>query len=124
MKPSTAKAKGAKTEQIFVDFIKFKGVPNAERRHLSGQYDKGDIAGWVKPDGTRSVCVEVKSGAALKIPEWLEELRAEIANSGADTGFVAVRPKGKPKPEDWFHIIPTDILLELLELAGYLPTYD
>lgn len=124
MKPSTAKAKGAKTEQLFVDYIKTKGVPNAERRHLCGEYDKGDVAGWVKNKGQDSVCVEVKSGAVLKIPAWIEELYSEIENSQADTGFIAVRPKGKPKPEDWFTVIPMDIMLELLERAGFLPTYD
>lgn len=124
MQPSTAKLKGARTEQLFVDYIKAKGVPNAERRHLSGQLDKGDIAGWVKGDSSKSVAVEVKSGAALKIPEWLAELRAEIWNAKADTGFIAIRPKGKPNVEDWFTVIPIDILMSLLEEAGYLPTYD
>lgn len=122
MKPSTAKAKGAATEQMFVDWMKLNGAPNVERRHLSGQYDKGDIAGWVHGDGTKSVCVEVKSGASLKIPEWIGELVAEIENSNSDTGFIAIRPKGKPKVEDWFAVVPIPILIELLKEAGFLPT--
>lgn len=122
MKPSTAKAKGAATEQMFVDWVKLHGAPNAERRHLSGQYDKGDIAGWVHGDGTKSVCVEVKSGAALKIPQWIGELTEEMKNSASDTGFIAIRPKGKPKVEDWFTVVPMTVLIKLLEEAGYLPT--
>ena len=122
MKPSTAKAKGAQTEQMFVDWIKLRGVPNAERRHLAGQFDKGDVAGWVKGTGEKSVCVEIKSGAVLKIPEWISELEMEILNSDSDTGFIVVRPKGKPKVDDWFTVLPVEILMSLLEEAGYLPT--
>lgn len=122
MKPSTAKAKGAKTEADFVDWIKLRGVPNAERRHLSGQYDKGDVAGWVKGNGEKSVCVEVKSGASLKIPEWIKELNAEVENAQADVGFIAIRPSGKPKVDDWWAVMPMPEMMRLLEEAGYLPT--
>lgn len=122
MKPSTAKTKGAQTETAFVDWIKLRGVPNAERRHLSGQFDKGDIAGWVKGDGSKSVAVEVKSGGSLKIPQWIKELEFEVQNAKADTGFIAVRPSGKPKVDDWWAILPIPVMMQLLEEAGYLPT--
>lgn len=122
MKPSTAKTKGAKTEADFVDWIKLRGVPNAERRHLSGQYDKGDVAGWVKGDGQKSVCVEVKSGASLKLPAWIKELKAEVDNAQADVGFIAIRPSGKPKVDDWWAVMPMPEMMKLLEEAGYLPT--
>lgn len=124
MKPGVAKAKGAKTEQIFADYLIRNGVPNAERRRLNGVLDKGDIAGWSKGSGEASVCVEVKNGGSIRIPQWLKELEYEMENSKADTGFIVVRPKGKPSPEDWFTVLPIDILMALLEKAGYLPTYD
>lgn len=120
MKPGTAKAKGAATETAYVEFLKANGVPNAERRHLSGAYDKGDISGWCAVDGSWNVCVEVKSGASLNIQQWLRELDAEIVNANADTGHVVIRPKGKPKPEDWFVVMRTPEFMKLMEKAGYI----
>ena len=121
MKPATAKAKGAATETSYVKkLIERYKLLNVERRHLSGAYDKGDIAGWVKQDGTKSVCVEVKSGAALAIPKWLKELSEEVKNSKADVGFVVVRPKGKPDVDDWFIVMPHPEFMELMREAGYL----
>ena len=123
MKPATAKAKGRETENAFVAFLQKNGVVNAERRRLSGSLDKGDIAGWVSPQKDWSVCVEVKSGGKLAVSEWLKELEAEMCNSQADTGFVAVRPKGKPDVQDWFAVLPVPVLMDLFGKAGFLPTY-
>jgi hypothetical protein len=120
MKPSTAKKKGADTEVKYVDYLRSHGVPNAERRHLNGVLDKGDIAGWNASDGSWNVVVEVKSGASLKIPQWLAELDAEVANANAATGHIVVRPKGKPDPEDWFVIMPVNEFMDLMQEAGYI----
>jgi len=120
MKTSTAKRKGAETEIKYVDYLKSNGVPNAERRHLNGIFDKGDIAGWNAADGSWNVVVEVKSGASLKIPQWLKELDVEIHNAKAATGHIVVRPKGKPNPEDWFVIMPVPEFMDLMGEAGYV----
>lgn len=120
MKPSTAKAKGAETEETWVQYLRTHGVPNAERRHLAGRFDKGDISGWAAIDGSWNVCNEVKSGAVLNIQEWLRELDAEMYNAGSEMGAVIVRPKGKPKAEDWFAVMPVELWMELMEKAGYL----
>ena len=115
MKPSTAKSKGRETENLFVEYLIDEGVTNAERRRLNGCFDQGDVTGWP------GVCVEIKSGAALSISQWLKELDQEMINSCASTGFVAVRPKGKPDPADWFTVIPVPILMELMRDAGWIP---
>jgi len=121
MKPGTAKAKGAQTEIMYVKHLVEKyNLCNVERRHLAGALDKGDLAGWVKQDGSKSVCCEIKSGASLSIPKWLSELKAEKKNSNADVGFVVVRPKGKPAVEDWFVLMPHPEFMELMREAGYL----
>lgn len=117
MKPATAKAKGRQTEAALVDWLRVNGYPYAERRRLTGRDDQGDIAGIHGPAG--SVVVEVKSGARLDLAGWLEELRAEKLNAKADTGFVAVRPKGRPDPNAWWAVLPMPELLELLRKAGY-----
>lgn len=114
MKPSTAKAKGAATEQAFVDYLS-AWVKHAERRHLCGAADRGDITGmpgWVW---------EVKSGARVDIAGWLGELDAEMGNDRSDMGAVVVRPKGLPRPADWYAVLPLPVLMRLLEQAGWVP---
>ena len=113
MKTATAKAKGRATENIWVDYLKTHGLSSVERRRLMGSADQGDITGWPR------VCSEVKSGAKLSIPEWLRQLDAEIINSGAETGYVAVRPKGMPNPVDWFIIMRPEVFMDLMKKAGY-----
>ena len=113
MKPSTAKAKGRETENAFVGFLQENGVTNAERRRLTGSKDQGDITGWP------GVCVEVKSGAKLDIARWIRELDAEITNSQADIGFIAVRPKGKPDPREWFVVLTAPDLMRLMNDAEW-----
>lgn len=113
MKPSTAKAKGAKTEQMLCDWLRAQGWPHAERRHLSGTDDRGDVA------GVHGVCIECKSGAKIDLAGWLAELDRETVNADADTGFVAIRPKGRPDPDDWWAALPLPWIAELLRQAGY-----
>lgn len=120
MKPYTAKSKGRETEQAWVDFLIGNGVPLAERRRLNGVEDRGDIAGWAAPDNSWRVVSEVKSGAVLKIPEWLRELDAEVTNDDANTGHIVVRPKGKPNPVDWFVVMDVPGFIDLMAEAGFI----
>lgn len=120
MKPSTAKAKGAQTEALYVQYLIEHGVANAERRHLAGRYDQGDVSGWSAPDKKWNVCVEVKSGASLDVPRWMRELEAEMVNAKSEMGVIAVRPKGKPNPQDWWAMMPMDLFMQLMGRAGYL----
>lgn len=115
MKPSTAKAKGRDTENRFVEWARAHGLPNVERRRLSGTEDQGDIAGWP------GVCVEVKSGARVDISTWLAELAVEVDHSGADVGFVVARPPSKPQADDWYCVLPLPSLWQLLTDAGWVP---
>lgn len=116
MKTSTAKSKGRDTENRFVSYARTAwGLVNIERRRLTGSSDMGDIAGWP------GVCVEIKSGARTNIAGWLTELAVEKSNSHATTGFVAVRPKGKPDPEDWYCVLPLPALMALMAEAGWIP---
>ena len=114
MKPGVAKAKGRETENMFVRYLIEEGLPHAERRRLNGSLDEGDVTGWP------GVCVEIKSGASLNLPKWLSELETEMVNSRSTTGFVAVRPKGKPDPVDWFAILPMPVLMDLMRDAGWI----
>lgn len=109
MKPSTAKAKGRETENAFVVWMRSRWGKVVERRRLTGSQDQGDISGW------DNVCVEVKSGASIDIPGWLRQLDAEKTNSHSEYGFVAVRPKGKPDPDDWYAVISLPDMVQLLQ---------
>jgi len=115
VKPSTAKAKGRDTENKACAWLNTYGLLT-ERRRLNGNEDEGDIAGWP------GVCVEVKSAAHIDIPRWLRELTVEMRHANAATGFVLARPKGQPHPENWWAILPTPVLMELMRAAGWLPT--
>ncbi len=116
MKPSTAKAKGTATETALVRYLHQEwGLVGIERRRLAGANDRGDLAGWP------GVCVEIKSGASLDLPGWLRELDVEADNADAETGFVAVRPKGLPDPAEWYAVMRLPWLLKLMDDAGWMP---
>ncbi len=115
MKPRTARTKGAKTEQLLVDWLIERGWIHAERRHLAGSDDKGDIT------GIPGMCIEVKSAAEWRPIQWLRELEAETINAKAELGFVAARPKGRPKVDDWVILMTPATLLQLLTDAGWRP---
>ena len=116
LKMSTVKAKGRITENAFVDYMDKVHDLKLERRRLKGAEDEGDITGW------DSVCVEVKcsTGSTVTLTGYLKELEAEKKNSGADLGFIASRPLGKPYPEDWYCVLPLPEMMRLLQKAGYL----
>lgn len=113
MKPNTAKRKGAATEQSWVGYLTQMGWPHAERRHLAGTADRGDIA------GCPGVTVEVKSGARLALAQWMAELEAEMANDRTEVGYVAIRPPKRPQPQQWWCVVPAPVLLRLLKDAGW-----
>lgn len=113
MRPATAKRKGATTEQMWVEYLQQMGWPHAERRHLSGTADRGDIA------GCPGVTVEVKSGAKMAVGQWMSELEVEMANDRTAVGYVAVRPRLKPSPDSWWCVVPAPVLLRLLKDAGW-----
>ena len=84
-----SKQKGTSTETLVVSYLRQNGWPWAERRALSGNLDKGDIAGMP------GLAVEVKYGnGTLKIGPWLTETGIEQLNAGADHGILVVKPFG------------------------------
>lgn len=97
-----SKAKGTSTETLVVRYLQKHGWPYAERRALSGNLDKGDIAGMP------ALCVEVKYGnGTLKIGPWLTETGIERLNAGADHGILVVKPfgMGEAKLGNWYAVM-------------------
>lgn len=113
---SRNKAKGTAAESAVVAWLR-QWWPHTERRALSGNADRGDIAGIV------GVCIEVKNHKSYSIPAWLKELDAEVTNDRADHGVLVVKPNGVGLTSvgQWWAICRLDDYARLLREAGYGP---
>lgn len=108
---SASRARGTRGETNFVTYLK-PHYPQAERRALNGNRDRGDVAGI--PD----VTIEVKAAKRLELGAWLRELDVEMVNDGSVLGFLAVKPVGKTQGADYFIVCRPDVMLRLLKEAG------
>lgn len=111
------KIKGTMAETAVVEYLRKCGATQVERRALSGTLDKGDIA------GIPGLVIEVKNEQKLNLAGWTAECRGEIANAGAEVGFVWAKKRGKGSPGDWYAVMTGDQMVELLRIAGYLPPH-
>lgn len=107
--------KGTRAETIVTSYLQGRGWPHAERRAMSGAKDRGDIA------GVPGVVWEVKSGARLKIPDWLAQTETERVNDRATFGVLVVKPKGLGalRVADWWAVLKLGTAVELLQAAGF-----
>jgi hypothetical protein len=85
---------GTAGETRVVKYLHLNGFPEAERRALAGQQDKGDIL--VAP----GVIAEVKAGIAAETASdhqlrlWCEETEKERQHANAEHAFLVVKRKG------------------------------
>lgn len=86
---SKSRAKGTRAEGEVVRYLQ-NWWPAAERRALSGNKDKGDVA------GIPGVVVEVKAAATQLIGPWQRETLTEMANAGAECCMLVVKRPYKP----------------------------
>ena len=107
------KAKGTKAEGQAVLFLR-RWWPTAERRALSGSQDKGDVSG-------PPFVVEVKHCKSWRVPQWLDELRAEQKNAGEPFGIILAR---RPHREGFTAIMSERTLSHLLDSAYGRPEED
>lgn len=110
---SKQKAKGTSAETAVVKFLKENGFPYAERRALTGNYDKGDIT------GCGPLVFEVKNHAKLDLAGWVKELIVEMENADVMTGCVVAKKRGTTHPGDWYAILPFGLFVSLLKEAQY-----
>lgn len=99
---SAAKKKGTAAEREVVNYLK-RWWPDAERRALSGNKDKGDVA------GIPGVVVEVKAAARQELPKWQRETLAERRNADAQRCVLVVKRAYKPVKE-WDAYLPWDVI--------------
>lgn len=104
------RAKGTGWESSIVDCLRANGWPLAERRALSGSFDRGDVAGL-------PAVIEAKACREWDPAGWISELEAEIANAGQDTGVVWIKRRGKTDPLDAYVLTTGRIYLRMLSSA-------
>jgi Holliday junction resolvase len=109
-----SKAKGTTAEREVVRYLQ-NWWPAAERRALSGNKDKGDVA------GIPGVVVEVKAAATQNIPAWKRETLKEMENAGAARCMLVVKRPYKAVPV-WDAYLPVKQLPGCLgeELLGWV----
>lgn len=81
---SKAKAKGTGAETAVVRYLQ-QWWPAAERRALSGNKDKGDVA------GIPGVCIEIKAAKTQLIGPWQRETLTEMDNAGVGVCVLIVK---------------------------------
>lgn len=106
---SKSKAKGTTAEREVVRYLQ-NWWPAAERRALSGNKDKGDVA------GIYGVVVEIKAAATQLIGPWQRETLVEMGNANADRCMLVVKRPYKPV-QQWDAYMPVLHLSEVLQGA-------
>jgi len=107
---SKAKAKGTTAEREVVRYLQ-NWWPAAERRALSGNKDKGDVA------GIPGVVIEVKAAARQELAAWRRETEAEMANAGASACVLVVKRARKPVGQ-WDAYMRADMVPAALRHGG------
>ena len=110
---SAERRKGTGWESAIVDYLREQGWLYAERRALSGRFDRGDVAGVV------GVVIEAKSAAKVELAAWLDEANAEAVNDHADLGVVWFKRRRKASPAGGFVLMDGVTFVQLLRCAGY-----
>lgn len=115
MHPS--KRKGARGERAVLAILARLGFPWCKRTRAGYERDGGDLHLCPGP----AVMCAVKAERTPRWGEWLDELDAQIAQSGADVGFLAVKRQrvGEDDPRGWLAVMPLDLMAVLLRRAGY-----
>jgi hypothetical protein len=93
-----SKAKGTTAETAVVRYLR-EYWSAAERRALSGNKDKGDIAGIPATVG------EVKAAVKIELAKWQRETLTEMQNATADHCFLVIKVPYKPVAK-WDFWIP------------------
>lgn len=110
---SRSKDKGTRAETQVVNYLREHGFPHAERRALTGNQDKGDVAGVI------GNVIEVKDVSRDGLPGWIDEMVVERANANAKWGVVWHKRRGKGSAGDWFATMPASQWVDILRQLGY-----
>lgn len=105
---ATAKKAGTSWESAIVATLIKHGWPHAERRRLSGAFDKGDIA------GVPGIAIEAKNTAKYDLAGAVGEANVEAVNAGARIGVAWIKRHGKTSPLDGYVVMDGATFLRLI----------
>jgi hypothetical protein len=108
-----SKQRGTAWESEIVSFLKSCGWPYVERRTLSGNKDRGDIA------GIPGVVIEAKATKTAALAAHLDEANLEAENDGANLGAVWMKRRGHASAGNGYVIVDGWTFAALLNSAGY-----
>ena len=86
---NTSKRKGTTWESQVAGYLRDHGQPYAERRALTGNADKGDIA------GVPGVMIECKNEKTVTLGAYADEVKVETANAVASIGVAVVKRRNR-----------------------------
>lgn len=110
------KDRGDRFENAVRDYVQSRGFPWTERTRAGYARDWGDL--HLEPI-TRAVIAQCKNHNRLTFPEWLVQLRQQVARAGARHGFLVVKRRGVSDPGRSLAVMELEQLLALLREAGY-----
>jgi hypothetical protein len=97
-----------------VEYLREHGFPYAERRALSGALDKGDLV------GIPGVMIECKAEKSITLADYMDEVKVQTANAGAQLGVAVVKRRNRPVG-DAYVVLPLSAFADLLADAGAFP---
>lgn len=112
MMANPSKDKGTRAETAVARYLADHGI-GAERKALHGSADEGDI----RAEAMGSVvCIEVKNRKRIALSDWMAEAASERANSGANVGWLVVKPGGvgMERVGRWWVCMEFDDLMEMM----------
>ena len=90
------KRRGAQWEARLVEWLQANGFPRADRLHLSGAADIGDVT-LTDRDGDRW-CIEAKDCGQWSLGVWWAETTKEASNRGDMHKILVIRRRGSTDP--------------------------
>ena len=108
---SANKRAGARFEQAVADYLAEHGFPYAERRHVRGAKDRGDLAGipgWV---------CELKATRELDMAGAIDEAAKEADNAGT-LWYAAILKRRRRPTADAYVVMPLWMFAALLREDG------
>lgn len=91
------------------------GFPHCEKTRAGYERDHGDL----HPCGDRTVVAQCKNVRRWDLAAWLRQLTDQIANAGAEHGYLVVKRPRIADPGQAYVITTLDQHLALLHAAGY-----
>ena len=95
-RPTLNRRKGAAWEARLVEWFQGHGFPRADRLHLSGAADIGDVT-LTDADGDRWT-VEAKDCGQWSLGVWWAETTKEASNRGDMHKILVIRRRGSTDP--------------------------